>query len=349
MSLSPLQTSASGDSDDPGLHRIGRVLRWLRQHLRRRPSPRVQQVLLFLAAVVFIAGGYLSIEALSLNLSEINWWPIGGAVAIGVPLSVTASSLEYFLSGSIIDRDISPSEALRVTTMASAANLLPIPGAFMVRTQALHMLGTTYGKAAGATFALGMAWIGIPSIFASIVMIARREMLIGTGFLAAGLLTLGLALAWILKNRPESRSTSRLILLIVFAETLGVSALAFRLILILWGLNISADLGQSFVLSVSNSLASATGILPGGFGIRELIAALLSPVIGLTSAAGFAATAFNRVVGIVTLAPVSLALTRTMSGDRAVQQPTTSSYSRGSRPADRPSPGADQERSERSR
>jgi uncharacterized membrane protein YbhN (UPF0104 family) len=48
--------------------------------------------------------------------------------------------------------------------------------------------------------------------------------------------------------------------------------------------------------------------VPGGFGLRELIAALLAPLVGLPASAGFAATAINRVIGIVVLAPVTAAL-----------------------------------------
>ena len=59
---------------------------------------------------------------------------------------------------------------------------------------------------------------------------------------------------------------------------------------------------------MSSSLAAAAGILPGGFGLRELIAAALAPLVGLPASAGFAATAINRVMGIVVLAPITAAL-----------------------------------------
>lgn len=326
---SPPNGGGAGDADD----RLGRVLRWLSRHLRRRPSVRVQRLLLVAAAVVFVVGGYVSIRALEVDLASIRWGPMALAALVGIPLSVVANAFEYLVSGRLLGQRIPPREALRVTTVAAAANLLPIPGAFVVRTQALQTTGSGYGRAAGVTFAMGLAWIGVPSLLTGLLLIPRGQIVVGGGFLVGGLVTLTAALAWILRNAPRSASRARLASLAVLAEAAGVVSLAIRLVFVLQALDIDADLGQAFVLSVSTSLASATGILPGGFGIRELIAALLSPLVGLTVAAGFAATAVNRVLGIVALAPVSLGLSGTAIRGEETDPPGDELHSAGLEPS----------------
>jgi uncharacterized membrane protein YbhN (UPF0104 family) len=126
--------------------------------------------------------------------------------------------------------------------------------------------------------------------------------------LAVGIPLLGLAYAWLRRSVLDVAERRRVAGLLVLVEVLAVLTNAGRLVLILIGLDVDASLNQTLVLAVSSSLAAAAGILPGGFGLRELIAAALAPLVGLPAAAGFVSPAINRVMGIVVLAPVTLAL-----------------------------------------
>lgn len=275
----------------------------------RRPlSRRAQRALLAVAAVVFFVGGWYALGSLDVALEDVRWTPLVIAAVAGVPLTLLANTLEYVLSARILHHRAPLTPALRLTTIATAANLLPIPGAFLVKVQGLRMLGSRYGKALASTALIGMVWIGVSAVLACVLLALSGRWVPAVALGAAGAPLLVAAHAWLTRVVPAPAERRRLAGLIVAVELFAVLTNAGRLVLILIALRVDASVGQALVLAVSSSLAAAAGILPGGFGLRELIAALLAPLVGLPAAAGFAATAINRVIGIVVLAPVTAAL-----------------------------------------
>lgn len=275
---------------------------------RRTPSPRTQRVLLVVAAVVFFVGGWYALGSLDVALEDVRWLPLVIAALAGVPLTLVANTLEYVLSARLLQHRAAFIPALRLTTISTAANLLPIPGAFLVRVQGLRTLGSGYGKALASTAVIGMVWIGVSAVLACVLLALSGRWLPATVLGAAGAPLLVAAHVWLTRAVPAPAERRRLAGLVVAVELLAVLTNAGRIVLILVALRVDASVGQALVLAVSSSLAAAAGIVPGGFGLRELIAALLAPLVGLPASAGFAATAINRVIGIVVLAPVTAAL-----------------------------------------
>jgi hypothetical protein len=275
---------------------------------RRPPSPRVQRALLVVAAVVFFVGGWFAFRSLDVTWSEVRWIPLVIAALVGVPLTLLANTFEYLLSGRMLHHRMALMPSLRLTTISTAANLLPIPGAFLVRVQGLRAMGSRYSKALASTAVIGLVWIGVSCLLACILLAVGGRWVAAIVLGAAGVPILIGAYEWLRRSVPVESERRRLAGLMVAVELFAVVVNAGRLVLILIGLGVDASLGQALVLAVSSSLAAAAGILPGGFGLRELIAALLAPLVGLPASAGFAATAVNRVIGIVVLAPVTAAL-----------------------------------------
>jgi hypothetical protein len=64
-------------------------------------------------------------------------------------------------------------------------------------------------------------------------------------------------------------------------------------------------------VSLSTVVTAAIGVLPGGLGLRELLAGLLSPLAGLDASVGLVITAFNRILSLGLLALMSLGLVLT--------------------------------------
>jgi hypothetical protein len=283
-------------------------LRRLYAATRRPPSPRVQRTLLLAAAVVFVVGGWYALRSLDVALEDVRWPLLLIAALAGVPLTLLANTLEYLLSAWMLQHRPAFIPAVQLTTISTAANLLPIPGAFLVKVQGLRAMGSGYGKAFASTAVVALVWIGVSVVLAGILLAVSGRWAAAVVLLAAGVPSLIGARAWLIRAVPAPAERRRLAGLIVAVELFAVVTNAGRLVLILIALDVDASLGQALVLAVSSSLAAAAGILPGGFGLRELIAALLAPLVGLPAAAGFAATAINRVIGIVVLAPVTAAL-----------------------------------------
>lgn len=295
-------TSAQPDRRDPGA-RLARLY----AGTRRAPSQRTQRVLLVVAAVVFVVGGWLSLDALDVTPRRVSWLPLAVVAVAGVPLTLLANTLEYMLSARMLGHRAGLLVALRLTVTATAANLLPIPGAFIVRVQGLRSMGAGYGSAAGSTAVIGLVWIGVSATLAAALLVPSRRWLPVAILAVGGVTVLVAAHAWLGRTAPAAER-HRLEAMTVAVELFAVVVNAGRLVLILVGLGIAATAGQALVLAVAGSLAAAVGLFPGGFGLREAIAALLAPLVGLAASAGFAVTAINRVIGIIVLAPVALGL-----------------------------------------
>jgi hypothetical protein len=260
------------------------------------------------ATVVFVVGGWFAFRSLDVTFDEIRWVPMVIAALVGVPLTLVANTLEYLLSARTLGHRMPFLPALQLTTMSTAANLLPIPGAFLVRVQGLRAMGSRYGKALASTAVVGLVWIGVSAVMAAILLAVGQRWVAAAVLGAAGIPPLVGAHAWLRRAVPETGERRRVGGLLVAVELFAVFVNAGRLVLILVGLGVDAAVDQALVLAVSSSLAAAAGILPGGFGLRELIAAALAPLVGLPASAGFAATAINRLMGIVVLAPITGAL-----------------------------------------
>jgi hypothetical protein len=296
-----LTYSSSGDPQE-----AGRVAR-LYAATRRPPSPRVQRALLAVAAAVFIVGGWYAFRSLDVAFDDVRWLPLVLAAVVGVPLSLLANTLEYVVSARILHHRVALLPAVQLTTMSTAANLLPIPGAFLIRVQGLRALGSRYDKAAASTAVIGLVWIGVSASLAAIFLAVYDSWLAAAVFAVIAVSLLLAAYTWLTRTLTLGERR-RIAAAAVAVELFAVGVDAGRLVLILDGLGVDASLGQAMVLAVASSLAAAAGILPGGFGLRELIAALLAPLVGLAASAAFAATALNRVLGMIVLAPLTAAL-----------------------------------------
>ncbi|MGI8574510.1 MAG: hypothetical protein ACR2MA_04030 [Egibacteraceae bacterium] len=265
-------------------------------------DPWVRRALMVVASFAFVLGGFWFARRLQLDPDDVAWPLIGVAALLGVPLTALVNAWEYRVSATLVGQRVPLGEALRISVLGTAANLLPLPGSTLVRIRALRQRGTGYRAAAVVTAALGLVWIGVAAGLVSLLLL-----LTGGGIAVAAIFGLGalggLGLGALLLRRSSSVPLSLVRAVLVELAIVAVSAL--RLALILAALRSEAVLGGAVVLTLSAALAAAAGIFPGGLGLRELVSALLAPVVGLSPAFGFVASALNRVLGILVHAPLA--------------------------------------------
>ena len=89
-------------------------------------------------------------------------------------------------------------------------------------------------------------------------------------------------------------------------ELVGVALSAARVFCIIAALGFDASWTAGAMLSSAGVVATAAGLFPGGLGLRELLSAGLSPIVGLTAATGAVISAIDRVLNLVVLALASL-------------------------------------------
>lgn len=270
-------------------------------------SPRDQRRLLLVAVLAFLIVTFVAARSVP-TLDVGDRWPLLVVLGVvGVPLSMLVNALEYIVSGRIVGSRVPLGDALRVTVLAMAANLLPLPGSMVVRTTALHGLGSGARRAATATAVVGLAWVGATGLIAGGLALVGVGPIFGGSVTAVGVVVTALSLSLLRAGVPRSRFLALGgALLLTECVTVVLGAVRFWLVLV--ALGFPAGLSQAAALVIAGVAAAATGIFPGGLGLRELLAGIISPLVGLPAALGLLATAVNRLVEYAVLLPVSLVL-----------------------------------------
>jgi uncharacterized membrane protein YbhN (UPF0104 family) len=198
--------------------------------------------------------------------------------------------------------------------MGSAANLLPIPGAVVVRLANLHKGGVKVGRGINLTAIIGLTWVGSACLLGGIAnFVGHPDFGAGSVALGVSLLVVSLVLlARILE--PGDRLAGSVELIAIEAGFVTMQAL--RLWLVAAALRFDVSFAQSSALVIAAVSAAAIGFLPAGLGAREGIAAVLSPVVGIPAAVGLVITAVDRVVNLVVLSAFAGVVTLLTRGRR---------------------------------
>jgi hypothetical protein len=270
----------------------------------RDPSPRTRRVLLVLGAVGFVVAMVWSLRALEVRWDELAWWPLALVLLVLAPATILGNAAELkVMAAGTCDRPLPWGEAVRVVVVATAANLLPLPGAAIVRIQALRTRGASAAAATGINVAGAGAWLGTGLVVAGVALApvaGWQAALAGAVGLAA------CAVAGVVVWRSARRGRGWW----TFGALLGVELLVtvlygVRLLVVLVALQVPLELVQALVIALSAPLSAAAGVFPSGIGLAEGLSGLLAPLVAVPAAAGVAATGINRVLGLAVTAPLA--------------------------------------------
>ncbi len=265
----------------------------VRQHLQRA-GPAIT-VAAFVAFVLIMLVAISRFPWDTIDDPRPNW--LVAAVALA-PLTLWLNAEEFRLQGRLVEARIGSAEAWRVTVLGSAANLAPIPGSALVRLAALTSATSTV-RAGSSTIAIGLSWLGWSGVLAGLGLIT-------VGATAGGALCLGLgagavSASTVVIHRFGSGTlelASRLSAIEIGSVLVG----ALRLLAVGRGIGLDIDSGQAAALVIGGALATASGIVPAGLGVRELLTEALGRLSGLEPAAGVLIAGFDRIVGLAVLA-----------------------------------------------
>ncbi len=275
-------------------------------------TPRGRRLSLVGSAVVFVVAMVLAVRGLPEGDRDLVWWAILVTGLVGIPGLILLSGVEYTASAAVLGHRVRLRDSLAIALYARAANLLPIPGAALVRMQALKRAGSSYKRAASATMATALFWLSGALLVGGVVLVAYRP-LIAAGFLVGGTATgvlAHVAVRSIVQRRPDAapgeamrRSAALLAVEIAMVVIRGV---LFWFVMV--GFDIGGSFGGAMVLPVAVVLASAIGFFPAGLGAREVIAAGLAGLVGDTAASGALASGLDRLVSLPVMAVIAVAL-----------------------------------------
>ena len=254
------------------------------------------------AAAFFAAGAGLSLYSQPDIFDGLVWRAVAGVAAVGVPLTICLNAVEFRFVGRAIGQSMPFARSLEVTVLGTAANMLPLPGAALVRIAALKAGGARYIRGTAATLLAALIWIAVSLAYAGAWIAVISPGILSLLFMGGGaalLLICGVA-AVRLKVGLGSACT------IFLVRTALVLLDAGRLALCLIALNAGAGFAQASAFAAASALGSAVSIIPGGLGIREAATAALAPFIGVSVATGFLTATLNRLIGVPVLIPIAL-------------------------------------------
>ena len=274
----------------------------------RRPGPRVERTLLLVAAAAMAVAAYFAVRDADVGWDQLRWMPLLLAAGLGVPLTLATNAAEFTLSARFVGRRFRAGAAIRTTLLATAANLLPLPGGALVRVHALVTAGVALRGASATTLLMGAGWIGTAASLAAggawmagaySYAIAALGSVGALGLVAAG------TLAWRLVGRT-GHPVVRLGLVLA-VETVSVLIGGARIWLVLVGLGVDAGFGVALLFALAGVLANVVGLVPAGFGVREALSAGLALLVALPASVGFLVSLVDRVVGLLVAIPATVA------------------------------------------
>jgi hypothetical protein len=252
---------------------------------------RIRQLALLAALVGFAAGLYMSLRSNPRLLTDVRWPPLLVLGLVVTPVIQVLNAVEFYLTARLLGHRINFARCIEVTIIGSATNLLPLPGATLVRLAALKQAGATMQRGVAVTALLAAISLGIAFTYTGVWALT-----FGTAaFVAAGIGLLLLCAAgfasrrWLGGEGFQSLCLTRLGLVV---------ADALRFLCAFAALGQPASFAQASVLAISTTLASILTLVPSGIGVREWIAALAAPLVGLQASTTFVAAALSQVAGL---------------------------------------------------
>lgn len=275
-------------------------------------NSRFRRVVLIIAVLALIGGIYFSFRSQPDLFHEARLGPIVLLALFAVPATIYFNALEFVLSARLIGHKIGLKSAAETSVIGGVANMLPLPGGVVVRVAALKAEGASVARSTSVMAFVAFIWAAVSFGYAGAWLVIGGATAFGLSFIALGCMGVVGCFALSMHLLDDHIITAQL-----FACKAGLVLVdAFRLYLCLLALNVAAEFGQASVLTVSGFVGSSFSIVPAGLGIREGVSALLGPLVGLTAAAAFLASAANRIIGLMVSAPIAVLLAW-KAGDQA--------------------------------
>jgi hypothetical protein len=272
------------------------------------------------AAAVFVVVAVLGWRGLPADQRDLHLGAALVVLLVLAPLTTILNGLEYAGVARLVGQHVVLPSAVRVAVLGTAANLLPLPGAVLVRVEAMRRGGAGVKRSTAASASAALLWASAAALLAGAALVVG-QLALGAGLLVAGLVAglSGAAVGVRVARRSDVAEPSVVMLRLFAVELATVGVGALRLVVIGAGLGGGIGFGQGAGLGLANVVAAAAGVFPGGLGLREALSAALAPILDLPAAVGAVAASFDRLLGLPVVVVAALVLSRRPS--EAAPQP----------------------------
>ncbi|MGB3410155.1 MAG: hypothetical protein WBA45_03070 [Microthrixaceae bacterium] len=286
-----------------------RTLERMVRRLRAFSTGPTRWVALALAIALFIA--QCVIAAKHLPKTTLHVGPMIVLIGLGTVLNLAANGVEYALVARSLGQRPTTSETFRVSFLSSLSNLLPIPGSMLVRSASLRLAGAGYRELVTAMGGQGFAFLSVTGTLTGIILLLTGNPIAGVAALLGGVACSVASIRLMARVTDDpAAATGRLLL----GETFVAAVTGLRIFIAALVLGHTLSIGAVAGLTAASVAATATGIFPGGLGIREAFSGAVSPLVGLAVSLGILIGAVDRVCFLVGLGLLGAGLAVTRPG-----------------------------------
>ncbi len=250
---------------------------------------RHRSVFLAGGAIFFALGLAWSISELDFAAADFEWRYL--PLAIGaVVVAVAVNAAEQWFAGKALKIEYPFGRAVEVSCWATLANMLPVPGALLVRGASFAKAGAPARDNAVILGAGAVIWVLLAT---ALVAFAALPTITVAG-LSAILVSAAVAVSVWLGHRFVPAAAAGLLLVRIGLIALTVVRLYAFIGLIGGG----SALREAAVYAGASLVGQVVGIVPAGIGVVEAVGAGLALIIDAAPAQAFVALSLNRVFGL---------------------------------------------------
>lgn len=279
----------------PLAERLASAITAMRSTVARWRGP-----LILLSLVIFAVGGWLSVRNLGMGIGSIETGPLLAQLLLA-PLSLLYAGTAMVLLARSAGITMPLGRATALSSWATLAEALPVPGGAMVRAGALVAAGTGLAQSSALVVMTAILWISLAALGCGITLLLHA---VPAGWLlmlggAAGSL---LSLAWLART-----GGFRLAGQIALHRVLGMALLAVRLHFAFLTLGVLVPLADTLPFALANIAGTAASIAPSGLGISETLAAAAAGTVNVAPGAAFLAVGLDRLICLAASAVLAFA------------------------------------------
>jgi hypothetical protein len=251
---------------------------------RQNIKPRRKIVATITGMAVFAVGAIYSSYEISNTEVTIDYRLISPVLFLAA-VSALLSAFRFQISGLLFKVEIPYQDAITVISYGTLANLLPIPGALIIRFEYLRKKAGA--KRSSLIQVLGiLVWFTVGFILLTTITSGPYKVLAIT--MSAAMSLSSVYLAWRAKM-------SKIYFLILYLIQISMTLINIaKLWLIFSILSLSVDLSLPTALAITDIVASTSAIIPSGLGISETAAAAVTAFFEVHPSIGFVVASLNR-------------------------------------------------------
>ena len=255
------------------------------------------------SAAILVFVGLLAVFAAQLGLRFADLR--GDAVVLAfltVPFGMALNALELRLCVRATGRDLPFGAAFLHSSVATLANILPLPAGLAWRAKVIADGGAGAVTIGRILLLAGLLWIALSTLCVALALLVGAHGATGLALLAlAAVASLAVAgiIAW--------TATPLVAAGFVAVRVAAIAVVVLRIDLCLLAIGVEVPMVEAAIFALAGVVGNAVGFVPAGIGVAEGVAALLATLVTVAPAAAFVALALSRLLcWAACLAPLAL-------------------------------------------